>query len=208
MRARLYLVALVIAALGLSSLLAYCAGEKAGKQNAQLEADTRAADSAHKARKPVADAAARSVERVERAAPMVRASHDAARVLGPVTMEIRVTPSSAPQIVTVPAPVVARILEDSLQLGRQRVAIDSLLQLRVLDSLEHAADAKVIADLRAMKTPRCGPKCGAAVAVGTIVAVGAIVKNAGAILSAVTRRQAAGVRLGSCRPLSGRPCRN
>lgn len=171
---------LVLLAAFVSGTFGYCRGSEDGRAAAKLETDTKAVAAALDARKPIAAASARAVERVARADATVRSAHDAARVLDPFTLEVRVTAGQLERV-TVPAPVIARIVEDSLQLGRERAAIDSLVQLRAADSLTIARQAVVITDLRSMKTPRCGRKCGAVLATAAIIGTGAAVKNAAAI---------------------------
>lgn len=181
-RARLAYVLLVVAGFVATGALGYCSGRSAGKAAAQLERHTRALEAATEARKPIADAATRAVERVTAAEPRVRTARDLARIVGPTTLEVRITPGAAPQRLELPRVVVARMVEDSLHILRQRAAIDSLLRLRVADSLRATAADSVIRDLRAMKTPRCGAKCGAVITVAGITGVGIAAKNWRAIL--------------------------
>lgn len=95
------------------------------------------------------------------------------RTVGETTLEVRVTTSAPPQLVTVPAVVVEKMRADSVTIATQA-------ELNRRQALVIAADSVAIDTLKAerdywidKKTPFCGRKCG--VAIGVVATVGSIV---------------------------------
>lgn len=182
-RAGIQYVGLAIIGVVVAGALGYCTGREDGKAAADLKRHEEGARVAREARAVTADAATRAVERVEAGRPAVTRAHALAVIVGPTTVEIRVTPSSAPTRAEVPLQVVARMVEDSLHIQRLEVAVDSLQALVIADSVLIANQDSVITDLKKLKTPRCRAKCGAAITLGAIVAGGVVAKNADQIIS-------------------------
>lgn len=89
-------------------------------------------------------------------------------VINNTTLEIRSTPNEAPELVTVPAIVIQRIQADSATIARQAAQLDRYAIIVDADSTVIKAQAE---EIQKLKGPRCGARCGAAIAVGGIALV-------------------------------------
>lgn len=93
------------------------------------------------------------------------------QLVGPTTIAVRTTPgdSSPAVLVTVPATIVKKMRADSATIAKQAVQIARLTTALAADSVAIQRQAVLIQTLGAKR--RCGPKCGAAIAVGVLVVV-------------------------------------
>lgn len=138
---------------------AYCTGKAHGGSSERI--------SQAKQEEKLADVArAAAVETVtvvhiatEKAAKRVDAARASVGVVDASTLAVQVTPNAPPLLVTVPAPVVERIVADSLLIIAQRVEIGALRALVVADS---AAIRARDVHIRALEgdRPRFGLKTG------------------------------------------------
>lgn len=142
---------------------------------ARDEADNAAIATARADVATAADVRAAAVETVTVHVQQIRAAAaesdrlaDLVRGTGPTTLEVRLTSTSAPQIVTVPAVVVQKLRADSTTIARQGAHIVRLQALVKADSNVINRQSILIQQLETRR--RCGPKCGATIAVLTLAA--------------------------------------
>lgn len=176
-------IGLAIIGVVVAGALGYCTGKRDGQTAEQLRANSVALRQAREVRATATTAAVQAVSAVRQGQPAVDHARALAGIVGATTLTIRVTPSAAPELVTVPAQVVARMVEDSLHILRLQGAVAALTALVVADSNVIDRQADRIRLLEGAKTPRCQAKCGATITVVTIAAAGYVAKNIDAILN-------------------------
>lgn len=172
-------VAGVLVAIAVAGVLGYCTGRKDGR--AAVKTDTeRAIDSALAVRAAV-------VETIQVHAPAVAAAVAASdslarvvRITGAAELTVQLTPTAPATIVPVPPAVVGRIRQDSITIVELRAQLRRYQLLVREDSTTIRLQDVRIAELE--RERRCGAKCGAALAVGGIIAIAAAVKYGDALL--------------------------